>query len=1623
MILNINTSENKQFIESLVKALAKSKGVEKDKSQVETLLRSFYRFVRTEELSVYSQQDLLGNMLSLHGFLEKREQGAISIRVFNPTVKANGWQSPYTIVELVNADKPFLVDSVTEEILRHNYAIMQLMHPVLHAQRDKKGKLVALQESDDGQEQGVVESVMQFHIERIHGDDECEALKKSLFKVLGLVGAAVSDWQEIVQKVAEVIEELQLSKDGLGGDYSKKELLQLDSEIDEVLTFIRWLKDDNFVLLGYRYYANKNESMAAVRGTGLGILRQSSGDLEPKELEASRVTALQPTTHTAGVLTITKGNKKSVIHRPVHMDYIVVRSFDSSGKVTGEHRILGMFTSSVYYQSARNIPIVKNKLKAIKELSGFTAHGHSGKALMAVLEDFPRDELFQAPEETLFSAAMGIATCSVQPKVRFFVRQDEYQRFMSCIIMVPRERMSTSLRKKMEAILCDAFKGVVSNHYTQISESHLARIQVIVKTTPGKVPAFDTAEIEAVLTDAALSWEDRLEQELARRYKDGQGVAFFKEYGNAFSLSYQNRFSAVDAYYDILQMEKVGRIQTTTFDLYDSGHDDSGVFSFKIYHPKDKIPLSEMMPLLENMGLVVLDEHTYLVSPETAEQPIWVHRFRIAINSVKHPLLNDIKANFEAAIDEIWKGEVQNDLLNRLILIAGLSWRDVVLLRAYSKYLQQANFRYSQSYIADALTNHPRIVKDLVSLFYLRFDPDNRPDDADKAYQKIEKKIDSALSKVSNLSEDRVVRAYLELMKTTLRTNFFQQDVGGDVKAYASFKFLSSAISFLPKPKPYVEIFVYSSRMEGIHLRGGKVARGGLRWSDRGEDFRTEVLGLMKAQMTKNSVIIPVGSKGGFVVKKPPQEGGREAFLKEGIECYKTFLRGLLDITDNRVGTRIIQPERVVTHDDVDPYLVVAADKGTATFSDIANSVSQEYGFWLGDAFASGGSVGYDHKKMGITARGAWVSVKRHFSEMGINVDTDDFTVVGVGDMSGDVFGNGMLLSKHIKLVAAFNHLHIFIDPSPADPARAFKERERLFKLPRSSWKDYEAKLISTGGGIFERSAKSIKLSKEIKALIGTSEKELTPDELIQQLLKAEVDLLWNGGIGTYVKARSESHDEVGDKMNDAVRINGVDLRSKVVGEGGNLGFTQLGRIEYAQQGGRINTDAIDNSAGVDCSDHEVNIKIALGKLVEDKKLSVPKRNSLLESMTDEVAELVLRDNVLQTQALTIAHAKGSQQLESLSRLITRLEDKGELDRAVEFLPDNDEIQRRSQAGKGMTRPELSVVLAYSKLTLFSELVETNLPDDPYYQADLLAYFPKQLHKKYADAIQSHPLKREIVATSVTNSMINRMGSAMCYHLQVDNGARVCDIARAYTVVRDVFNLRELWNDIGDADKDISMEVRMALYSDIQKLMEHVILWLLRHYPQPIDIRKAVDTFSASVEVLNKNWQTTLPADLFQQVYKSKYDHFIEGNVPEAIAERVAGLAPLTAALDIITVANQAKLDVKVVARVFFKLGERLGISWFKHQLAGMSSDNYWQRMSLKTITAELFDQQAALTAEVIKELCKDNVCSDAVESWFSSNTAKVERYLGVVNDFKNQEEIGESMFVIALSKLKALYL
>lgn len=1587
----------------------------KEADQVKTFVQFFFEFSLAEKLKIYKLEELGAIGADAYQFFKERKKNTPKVRIFNPTIKENGWERQVTVIELINTDMPFLVDSFSEELGRHGFKILYMTHPVITVKRDALGKLKSMEvRQTKPKTQKTVESLIHFQINYIASEKQRNKLKASLLNVLKAVKLSVEDWPALLEKIEDIATYIGALQEEIPQKKAQNPAVHSYSEdLKEMEQFFRWLKDNNFVFLGYKETAvSENGAMVPIKGSELGQFKLQ--DIWVPEFKRKKINQEQ----ILNTIHITKSTEKSIVHRSAHMDLISLQKLDKKGNVVGVAYILGMFTSIVYYQSARRIPLLSREIALIQQRSGFSPSGYSGKALATILEDFPRDELFQASVDELFEMAMGIVTLTTTPRVRLFIRKDESERFASCLVFLPRDRMSTVLRKKIETVLATALNGVVSNHYTQIAESHLARVQIIIKTTPGKIPAYDVRELEEKVEKEARVWTDDLAEELDKRFGAKEGPVLYEIYKDAFSVSYTARFSVEDAYYDILKINQVLETGNITFDLYEAVQEtDSSVLHLKIYSPSTQLPLAKVMPILDNMGINAVDEHTYQVVPkDMGESGVWIHRFRFVLAMTVRPKLKEIKQNFEEAIVQIWNGKIQNDSLNKLIFYAKLEWRSVKLLRAYIKYLQQIRFPYTQDYIQEALSAHPNTVHALAELFYVRLDPEYSGNREARSLN-ILHNIEKVLGQVTNLAEDRILRALTEVIMATWRTNFFQKDANGEEKSYISFKLNSKAISFIPKPTPYAEIFVYSPRVSGIHLRGGKVARGGLRWSDRREDFRTEVLGLMKAQMTKNAVIIPVGSKGGFVVKQMPKEGGRDALIQEGIECYKTFLRGLLDVTDNLVNGKVKPPKDVVRYDGDDPYLVVAADKGTATFSDIANSVSAEYGFWLGDAFASGGSVGYDHKKMGITAKGAWISVQRHFHEMGINTQKDTFTVVGIGDMAGDVFGNGLLRSQTMKLVAAFNHTHIFLDPDP-DPKKSFEERKRLFNLPRSNWSDYDAKLISKGGGIYERSAKSIKLSARMCEVLGTKRDSLTPDELIQVILLAPVDLLWNGGIGTYVKSKLESNDMVGDKANDVFRVNGEELRVKVVGEGGNLGFTQLGRIEYAEKGGRINTDAVDNSAGVDCSDHEVNIKIALDHAIQKKSLTLKGRDQLLAQMTDEVGSLVLRDNQLQTQFLSITQTLGGAVLEGHVRAIESLEKEGLLDRKIEFLPSKEEIGRRLTQGKGLTRPELSVLMAYSKLSLFDELVKTKLPNDPYYVYDLEYYFPEKLRARFKEEVHAHPLRKEIIATIITNSLVNRMGVEMYFLLKESTGMEGADIARAYTIVKDIYGLEAIWAEIEKEHPSVSYMTQIELFLEVRRLVERVVFWLLRHFNHSDDITSVVNHFGPGIRTLYKCMPEVL-SNSAREVYEAQLQYYSVRHIPEAFAKTIAGLRAMVPACNIVEVSHEAKLKINEVAKIYYQIGEHLQLDWLRDQLDKINTSSYWQKASIRTLMDDIFSQQKRLASDVLKQVKKTP--KESIENWTKLHTKQIVRYMGFIEDMKSYDKLDFAMILVAIGKVKEI--
>jgi glutamate dehydrogenase len=1493
------------------------------------------------------------------------------------------------------------------EIIRHGLGLHLTVHPVVPVVR-KGGRLVEILDWPEPTSGTTAESFVHLEIDRQTDPAVLDELTRDVRRVLGDVRAAVEDWSSMREQALAVADSVETQTDAFD-----------DEDRAEAAALLRWLADDHFTFLGYREYQLSSDDggdrLSAVPGTGLGLLRDSRSravshsfaTLPPEVRQKAREPRL---------LNLTKANSRSTVHKPNYLDYIGIKVLSPEGDAVGERRFLGLMASVAYRQSPREIPVLRRKVQAVLDRAGHPLNSFDGRMLLNILESYPREELFQIDTDELFDAATAILDIQDRQRLRLLVRRDVFGRFMSCLVYLPRDRLTTALRGRIEGILQSAFGGVSTECVTHVSESVLARLHVTVHTDPGTVPEYDLAELEGRLVAAMRSWTDDLYDALVDQLGEERGVELHDRYADAFPPAYRQDTSAAAAVVDIGRMEGLGGGDDLAMHLYRPLEAAPGALRFKLFRHGQSVTLSDVLPLLENMGVHVVDERPYEVRPAGAD-PVWIYDF-----GLRHELPADLdtdgmRERFQEAFAMVWRGDLENDGLNRLVLRAGLRGREVAVVRAYAKYLRQVGATFALDYTVATLARNPAFARRLVELFQVRLDPDSVVDRDLVAKDRVHD-FETALDGVASLNEDRVLRALLRIVEATLRTNYFQVGPDGAPKPWLAVKLASGQIPDLPLPRPAFEIFVYSPRVEGVHLRGGSVARGGLRWSDRPEDFRTEVLGLMKAQTVKNAVIVPVGAKGGFVVKNPP--ASRDGLSAEVVACYSTFIRGLLDLTDNLVAGEVVPAARVVRYDQDDAYLVVAADKGTATFSDIANAISQEYGFWLGDAFASGGSSGYDHKAMGITARGAWISVQRHFRALGIDVQDEDVTVAGIGDMSGDVFGNGMLLSRHIRLVAAFDHRHVFLDPDP-DAATSFEERSRLFRLPGSSWADYDPSLISAGGGVYPRTAKTVPLSPEVRARLDVSETQLPPDELIRAVLRAPVDLLWNGGVGTYVKAAAESHADVGDKRNDQVRVDAGQLRCRVVGEGGNLGFTQRGRVEFAVRGGRVNTDAIDNSAGVDCSDHEVNIKILLDRVVADGNLTGKQRDALLAEMTDEVADLVLADNSAQTRALYNAEAQARALLDVHTRYLNRLERTGRLNRSLEFLPTNDELAERGAAGTGLVLPEFAVLLAYTKIWIYDELLASDLPDDAFLSAELLDYFPAAVRTRYADQLPGHPLRREIIATRVTNAMVNRAGSTFAFRLSEETGLAVPHIARAHVASWEIFGLAELQGEI-ESLADVSTEVRTRLVLEVRTLAERASRWLLRNRRQPLDIRRTVEQFRSAVPVLADEIPRLLArTEEGDDAFRSAVASLTGDGVPEGLAARVAALPALFSALDVVDVAAGTGRDLQEVAGVYFALDRHLKLDWLRERILRLPRDDRWQALARAALRDDLYAVRASLTAEVLQGAVPAQDSDELIQHGFAPYQSAVGRCVGVLQDIAAEDRADLATLSVALREVRGL--
>ena len=1585
-------------------------------ARTEAFAKQYFRHVSPRDIRERDVADLAAIAVGQIALADQRMPGEARVAVYNPTRKTNGWTAERTAIAIINDDMPFLVDSVTSAVQGMGYAVHIVFHPIIQVVRDRKGRLKRIGEAGVGDPDILRESFM--HVEITHRPEaDHDRIRKDLQQVLDDVRHAVDDWRVMRHRMWTLIEELETG--GTAG-FS-------DDQIGQARGFLNWIHDNHFTFLGFRDYTfsgrNKATKARIEPRSGLGVLRDSRVRVfEAIDNDRSALPEIPVFERHRGLVMVTKTKSRATVHRRVHMDAIAVKRLDAKGRLIGQRLFVGLFTSSAYNRTPQEIPMLREKLDRAVLRAGFRPASHDGKALMNILENYPRDELFQVSDDDLFETAMGILHLQERQRVALFVRADDFERHMSCLVFVPRDRFNSDLRRQIGERLAERYNGRVSAFRVRFGDTPLARVHYIIGTRRGAVPTVDRAGLEAELAELARSWGDKLCDALVSTHGERAGLALHARFATAFGASYQHRYAAATGVEDVAMAEHVMAANDIGMNLYCPTGCAPHEIRFKLYHPDAPVLLSDALPMFEHMGFRVVEESPHEVVPQDAAgRRLMIHDFGLATRDGRTVDCRAIREHFHAAFHRVWHGEVESDGFNALVCRIGLTWRQVVVLRAYCRYLRQAGIPFSQTYMEQTLSRNPELACEIVRLFEVQFDPDG-PKDRDTRAAAIRQACETALERVASADEDRILRRFLNAVASTLRTNYYQSTTEGAHKPCMSFKFDSHALDDLPLPRPLREIFVYSPRFEGVHLRFGLVSRGGLRWSDRPEDFRTEVLSLVKAQQVKNAVIVPVGSKGGFVLRQPPGEGGREAVLNEGIACYRLFISGLLDITDNirGEGAGIVPPKRVVRRDADDPYLVVAADKGTATFSDIANSVSQAYGHWLGDAFASGGSQGYDHKGMGITARGAWECVKRHFREVGTDIQNEPFTTIGVGDMSGDVFGNGMLLSKHTRLVGAFNHLHVFIDPDP-DAASAWKERKRLFDRGRSSWADYNPKRLSKGGAIFERRAKSLKLTPEIRALLGIDRDTITPNRLIAALLRARVDLLWFGGIGTYVKAERESSADAGDRANDAVRINGSEVCARVIGEGANLGVTQRGRIEYGLHGGRLNTDAIDNSAGVDCSDHEVNIKIVLDAEMQAGRLSARRRNGLLADMTDEVADLVLVDNYQQSQAISLAQRRGVEALDGQRRLMRDLERRGRLDRDVEFLPNDEELDERANRNIGLTRPELAVLLSYAKLWLYDEILASDVPDDPAMTADLIRYFPTPMREKYRKAILAHRLRREIIATRITNSLVNRTGEQFVHRFMERTGMAAADITRAYIIAREVYGVRPLWAAVEDLDNRVSAETQAAMLQDIHNLLERGTLWFLRNGNRGLAIDGHVGTYAAAVAKLGEGMDAALP-ERYAGDLERRAQPMVEAGVPASTATRLAGLVNMVPGCDLAGIAADSGANIRTVARAYFRLGAHFRLGRLRAAAEALGSEGHWQQLAVDALIEEIYGHQSALTRRVMAMSGARNDPEKALRQWLQDNGEAVSRAATMLDELWTSDMDDVSMIAVASRQLRAVY-
>jgi glutamate dehydrogenase len=1559
---------------------------------------ALYGHAAPDDVNRYTPETLAALARLVNARVQAFGEAHSDVMLISPRDEDSAYTENDTVLVAINDDKPFLVDSLIADVTAGGGRLRAVFHPIVRP----KGRPL---------------SVIVLVLDPVVSEVRRTALVHSAKATFHQVSVAVRDWRAMVDRLHDSIASLKAHPPKVDAD-----------ELAESLALLEWLGDNHFTFLGARDYAfdpTGDGALVPVAESGLGVLNDPDARVIRRGPDR---TALTPQVRAfltqPSPLIITKSNERSLVHRRVHMDYVGVKTFDAAGTLTGERRFVGLFTSSAYSRRPSDIPLLRKKVAHVAERAGLPPASHDGKALAHILDTYPRDELFQISEDELFETAQGILRLGERPTVRVFLRFDRFDRFVSVLVFVPRDRYDTHARERIHEILAKALNGRLSAATPTIDDSVLARVHYIIGREEGARPQVSVQALEEQIRACIRTWDDGFAEAMEQVHGETDGARLMAERQAQFSPGYRGSFSPMEAVHDLdaiarlARQEKGLRVTACAYRRHGDAHD---ALRLKLYILGEVMPLSASLPIFENLGLKVIAEDAFPVTLKTGDG--WTHEasvldFQMERADEGPADLATVKQPLEDAFHAVIAGQAESDGFNRLVL-GGLSWRDVTILRTIAKFLRQAGFAFSQDYVEQALFRNQDLAGLLIEMFHARNDPAGGRD----APAEVAAHIDAALNDVQSLDDDRIIRRLRNVVENVLRTNFYQHDAAGAPKPYVAIKLDSQALDELPLPRPHVEIFVYAPEVEGVHLRFGKVARGGIRWSDRREDFRTEILGLVKAQQVKNAVIVPVGAKGGFYPKQLPLNATREATQEAGISAYKVLINALLDVTDNlNADGTILPPTSVLRHDGDDPYLVVAADKGTATFSDIANGIAEGRGFWLGDAFASGGSHGYDHKKMGITARGAWEAVKRHFRELGRDIQAEPFTAIGVGDMSGDVFGNGMLLSKETRLLAAFDHRHIFIDPEP-DTAKSWAERKRMFDLPRSSWADYDKSLISQGGGVFARTLKEIPLTPEMKRVAGVSDDKLSPQALMKALLKAEVDLLFFGGIGTYIKAASQSNLDVGDRANDAIRVNGGEVRAKVVGEGANLGVTQLGRVEYARAGGRINTDAIDNSAGVDTSDHEVNLKILLGYPQRRGELTPQARDDLLNAMTDDVAAHVLKDNYDQTLALSVAQGRAFKDLDAHGRYMRDLERRGRLDRAVEFLPADVELQKMENETRGLTRPELAVLLAYAKLDLDAEIVASELPDDPAFEAVLAGYFPDAAVKRFPNALEQHRLRREIVSTSLANRLVNLAGPVFVSRMKEMSGASGDHVARAFVVAEGAFGLSALRARVDALDGKVDAATQTSMYTDIAEILRRLGLWFITNVPANADLASTIALYRAGVESLRGTFNS-LVSPYEASDTEGHIERLTKAGVPLDVAEDIAVLPLMSGAPEIAQLARARGLSLDLVAGAYFAMGAVVGIDRLRGLAGRIAANEHWDRLAIRRIADDLFAGQRALTAEALDGAKAQGTRADgaaAVATWAQARGETLTRAKGFLDALERSGDLSIAKLTLANSQIREL--